>query len=177
MVGTPTNAPRDGGGRLAPGDAAPGFCLPDQNGAELCLSSLAPSPVLLYFYPKAGTPGCTTQARALSAAGPEMGPEMMKVKVVGVSPDEVGKLEAFDRRYGLGFALVSDVGREVASAYGVVGERSMYGRKFSGIIRSAFLIDGAGTLVRCWYKISPGDTVPKLLQALGEGALARGRAG
>jgi peroxiredoxin Q/BCP len=148
---------------LKVGDKAPDFALLDQAGTAVELSELRGRPVLVYFYPKADTPGCTTQACGLRDILGEIG----EAAVVGISPDPPSKQAKFDQKYGLGFPLLSDEDHAVAEAYGVWGERSMYGRKYMGINRSAFLVRPDGTLGEVWYKISPKDTPTKLLAALG----------
>ena len=117
---------------------------------------------MIYFYPKAHTPGCTTQACGLRDAMPKVG----DTAVIGVSPDPTPRLEKFDTKYGLGFPLLSDEDHIVAEAYDVWGEKSMYGKKYMGIVRSAFLIDEKGKIAEAWYKVSPKDTVTNLLAAL-----------
>jgi thioredoxin-dependent peroxiredoxin len=151
---------------LKPGDKAPDFTLLDQNGEPFSLSkSLKARKVshFVYFYPKADTPGCTTQACGLRDAMPKVG----KTAVIGVSPDKPAKLEKFDTKYSLGFPLLADEEHAVAEAYDVWAEKSMYGRKYMGIVRSAFLIDEKGKIAEAWYKVSPKDTVTNLLAALG----------
>jgi peroxiredoxin Q/BCP len=147
---------------LTPGDKAPAFTLLDQDGEKVKLSDFKGRKVLVYFYPKADTSGCTTQACGLRDAAPEIGDTV----VLGVSPDEPAKQKRFDDKYGLGFQLLSDPEHTVAEAYGTWGEKSMYGRKYFGIIRSAFLIDEKGRIEAAWYKVSPKDTPSKLKQAL-----------
>jgi peroxiredoxin Q/BCP len=148
------------------GDDAPDFTLPDQDGRPTSLSSCRGQTVVLYFYPKADTPGCTTQACGLRDIAGDVG----DTTILGISPDAPAKQRSFDEQYGLGFPLLSDPDHEVADAYGVWGERSLYGRKFMGIVRSAFLVDGKGKVAEAWYKISPKDTPKKLLAALAERA-------
>ncbi len=151
---------------LQPGDKAPDFTLLDQNGQPFTLSkSLKERRVshLVYFYPRADTPGCTTQACALR----DVATDVAGTVIVGISPDPPKKQARFDQKYGLGFPLLADEDHAVAEAYGVWGERSMYGKKYMGIIRSAFLIDAKGKVVEAWYKVSPKDTAPALLGALG----------
>jgi peroxiredoxin Q/BCP len=153
---------------LKPGDKAPDFTLLDQNGEPFSLSkSLKARKVwhLIYFYPKADTPGCTTQACGLRDAKPELGDTV----VLGISPDKPAKLEKFDTKYDLGFPLLSDEDHAVSEAYDVWAEKSMYGRKYMGIVRSAFLVDEKGKIAQAWYKVSPKDTVTNLLQALAGG--------
>ena len=148
---------------LETGDKAPAFTLPDQDGKSVKLSDLKGRKVLVYFYPKADTPGCTTQACGLRDVLGDIG----DTAVLGISPDKPGKQKRFDEKYGLGFPLLADEDHSVAEAYGSWGEKSMYGRKYMGIIRSAFLVDEDGNLAEVWPKISPKDTPTKLLKALG----------
>ena len=147
---------------LQAGDPAPDFELADQNGATVALSSMRGRKVLVYFYPKADTPGCTAQACGLRDVMSEVG----LAAVLGVSPDPPAKQAKFDQKYGLGFPLLSDADHAVAEAYGVWAEKSMYGKKYMGIVRSAFLVDEDGNLAQVWYKISPADTPKKFLAAL-----------
>jgi thioredoxin-dependent peroxiredoxin len=152
-------------GVLKPGDKAPEFTLLDQQGEPFKLSdSIRRSKGwhLLYFYPKADTPGCTTQACGLRDILGQVGDTV----VVGVSPDAPSKQAKFDQKYGLGFSLLADQDHAVADAYGTWTEKSMYGKKYMGIQRSAFLIDEKGKLKQVWYKISPKDTPTRLLEAL-----------
>jgi thioredoxin-dependent peroxiredoxin len=147
---------------LKPGDTAPDFTLTDQHGEELRLSSLRDRRVLVYFYPKADTPGCTKQACGLNEILGDIG----DTAVLGISPDKPSKQARFAEKYGLGFPLLSDPDHEVARAFDVWKEKSMYGRRYMGIERSAFLIDPDGTIAEAWYKISPADTPKNLLAAL-----------
>jgi len=143
------------------GDRAPAFTLPDQNGDKVKLTDLKGRKVLVYFYPKADTPGCTTQSCELRDIRDDV-----DVQIIGISPDEPAKQKKFDEKYSLGFPLLSDPDHEVAEKYGAWGEKSMYGKKFMGIIRSAFLIDEKGKVLEAWPKISPKDTPKNLLKAL-----------
>ena len=150
---------------LTPGDQAPDFTLLDQHGETFALSaSLDRTPTLhlVYFYPKADTPGCTTQACGLRDIAADIG----ETVIVGISPDKPAKLARFDEKYGLGFTLLSDPDHVTAEAYGVWGEKRMYGRTYFGVTRSAFLVDGSGVLAEAWPKISPKDTPLKLLDAV-----------
>lgn len=147
----------------AVGKKAPAFTLLDQNGEKVKLSSFAGRKVLVYFYPKADTPGCTTQACGLRDVADDIGDTV----ILGISPDQPDKLKKFDDKHSLGFTLLSDPEHEVADAYGVWGEKSMYGKKYMGIIRSAFLLDEKGKVAEAWPKISPKDTPKNLLKALG----------
>jgi thioredoxin-dependent peroxiredoxin len=144
------------------GDPAPAFTLADQNGDTVSLKSFKGRKVLIYFYPKADTPGCTTQACGLRDIAGDIGDAV----VVGVSPDKPAKLKKFDDKYSLGFTLLSDPEHTTAEDYGVWTEKSMYGRKYMGIQRSAFLIDEKGKIEQAWPKISPKDTPLNLLAAL-----------
>jgi peroxiredoxin Q/BCP len=151
---------------LAPGDKAPAFTLPDQNGRKVKLSDFKGRKVLVYFYPKADTPGCTAQACGLRDIAGEIG----DVAIVGISPDDPARQKKFDEKHSLGFPLLSDPDHQVAEKYGVWGEKSMYGKKYLGIIRSAFLIDENGRIAEAWYKISPKDTPVRLTRALATGS-------
>ncbi len=150
------------GTKLTTGDKAPTFSLPDQEGATRKLSEFKGRKVLVYFYPKADTPGCTTQSCALRDILGQIG----DTAVVGISPDTSERQKKFDGKYSLGFPLLADTEHAVAEAYGVWGEKVNYGRTYMGIIRSAFLIDEKGKIAHAWYKISPKDTPTKLLKAL-----------
>jgi peroxiredoxin Q/BCP len=123
--------------------------------------------LLLYFYPQADTPGCTRQACSLRDAREELA--ALGLKVVGLSPDAPVRQKKFDDKYHLSFPLLSDPDHAVAQAYGVWGEKIRFGKKVAGIIRSSFLIDEAGGIVKAWYQVSPEDTIPKARQALGKG--------
>jgi thioredoxin-dependent peroxiredoxin len=147
---------------LKPGDSAPAFNLPDQTGHEVSLSSFRGRKALIFFYPKADTPGCTTQACALRDVLGEVG----STAVIGISPDPPKRQAAFDAKFSLGFPLLSDVSHTVAESYGVWVEKSMYGRTYMGIQRSAFLVNEDGTLGQVWYKVAPAATAENLLKAL-----------
>ena len=149
---------------LNKGDAAPLFTLTDQHGSPLSLSTLRGRKALVYFYPKADTPGCTARSCGLRDIAGEVG----DTAIVGVSPDTPGDQLAFDQKYGLGFPLLADEGHKVADAYDVWGVVELpNGMKFTGVQRSAFLIDEDGRIADAWYKISPADTPQNLLHALG----------
>lgn len=145
------------------GSAAPKIKLLDQDGDTVALSSFKGRKVLIYFYPKADTPGCTTQSCALRDIAGEIGDTV----IIGISPDAPAKLRKFDNKYSLGFTLLSDEDHAVAEQFGVWVEKSMYGRKYMGVQRSSFLIDEKGQIERAWPKISPKDTPIQLLKALG----------
>ena len=126
------------------------------------LSEFKGQRVLVYFYPKADTGGCTAQACGLRDIAGDIGDTV----ILGISPDAPDKLAKFESKYSLGFTLLSDPDHAVADAWGTWGEKSLYGRKYMGVIRSAFLIDEKGKIAEAWYKISPKDTPKKLLAAL-----------
>jgi thioredoxin-dependent peroxiredoxin len=149
---------------LTVGDKAPVFTLLDQSGAKVKLSDFKGRKVLVYFYPKADTPGCTTQACGLRDILSQIG----DTAVLGISPDTPARQAKFDQKYGLGFPLLADEDHSVAEAYDVWTEKTNYGRKYMGILRSAFLVDEKGKLAEVWYKISPADTPKKLLASLGQ---------
>ena len=151
---------------LEPGDTAPDFTLTDQHGQPFSLKQSLKekkAPHLVYFYPKADTGGCTAQACGLRDAAGQIGDTV----VVGISPDPPAKQARFDAKHGLGFTLLADEDHAVADAYGAWGEKSMYGKKYMGVVRSAFLVDGRGKVRQSWYKVSPKDTATNLLGALG----------
>ena len=150
--------------RLEAGDKAPAFTLDDQDGTAVKLSSFKGRKVLVYFYPKADTPGCTTQSCALRDISGDVGDTV----IIGISPDASAKQKKFDEKYELGFPLLADTEHVTAEAFGVWGEKKNYGRTYMGIVRSAFLIDEKGKIAHAWYKISPKDTPLKLQQALAE---------
>ena len=147
---------------LKPGDKAPAFTLKDLAGTPVKLSGFKGHMVLVYFYPKADTPGCTALACGLRDIAGDVGDAV----ILGISPDKPETLAKFDAKYTLGFTLLSDPDHAVADAWGTWGEKSLYGRKYMGIIRSAFLVDEKGKIAEAWYKISPKDTPKKLLAAL-----------
>ena len=149
---------------LAAGDKAPAITLDDQDGNAVKLSSFKGRKVLVYFYPKADTPGCTTQSCALRDISGEIGDTV----ILGISPDASAKQKKFDDKDSLGFPLLADTEHAVAEAYGVWGEKKNYGRTYMGIIRSAFLVDEKGKIAHAWYKISPKDTPLKLQAALAD---------
>ena len=150
--------------KLEVGDRAPAFTLVDQSGAKVALTALKGQPVVLYFYPKADTPGCTTQSCDVRDHRKDLA--KLGAAVFGISPDTPAKQAKFDEKYGLGFPLLSDTEHVVAEKYGVWAEKSMYGRKYLGIVRSAFVIDAQGKIAGAFYKVSPKDTVPKVTAAL-----------
>ena len=150
--------------RLAPGDVAPDFSLPDADGKTVSLSSLRGQRVIVYFYPAAMTPGCTKEAcdfrdnlGVLADAG---------LTVLGISPDTPEKLAKFRDKESLNFALLADPGRDVLNAYGAYGEKTMYGKKTVGVIRSTFVIGTDGTVERAYYNVKATGHVQRLRQDL-----------
>jgi len=150
---------------LKVGARAPAFTLQDQEGKKVSLSDYKGKKLLLYFYPKADTPGCTKQACSVRDSAGEL--KKSSVAAVGISPDEPAKQKKFDDKYSLGFPLLSDPDHKVAAAYGAWGKKSMYGKTYEGIIRSSFLIDQAGKIAQVSYKVKPLDTIPNMKKALG----------
>jgi len=150
---------------LTPGDPAPDFALLDQSEAQVKLSDLRGRKVLVYFYPKADTPGCTAQSCALRDVAADVG----DTAILGISPDAPAKQARFDTKYGLGFPLLADRDHSVAEAYGAWGQKTMFGKKYDGVIRSAFLVDEEGRIAEAWYKVSPKDTATNLLSAIAAG--------
>jgi thioredoxin-dependent peroxiredoxin len=150
--------------RLKPGDAAPEFELLDQHGQTVRSADFGGGNLLVYFYPKADTPGCTRQACSIRDA--REGLRDLGLAVVGISPDVPARQQKFDDKYNLSFPLLADPDHRVAEAYGAWGEKTSYGKKSQGIIRSSFLIDASGEIVAAWYGVKPEDTVPKAQKAL-----------
>jgi peroxiredoxin Q/BCP len=152
---------------MAPGtgDLAPDFTLPDQDGEQVSLSSLRGQTVVLYFYPKADTPGCTTQACGVRDHRADY--DHAGAVVLGVSPDPVKKIKAFDDKYGLAFPLLADADHSVAEAYGVWAEKSMYGRKYMGVERTTFVIGADGVIQEVFRRVKPAQHDELVLGALG----------
>ena len=148
------------------GAPAPTFTLPDEDGKEISLADFTGKWVILYFYPKDDTPGCTAQACGFRDAFPEIAER--NAVVIGISPDDGKAHRKFKTKYNLPFVLLVDAEHTIAEAYGVWDERSMYGRTFMGITRSHFVIDEQGNFADVQYKISPADSVMKALASLGE---------
>ena len=146
------------------GTAAPEFTLPDQDGRPVSLSDFAGRPVVLYFYPKADTPGCTTQACGIRDRGAEY--EAAGAVVLGVSPDPVAAVKKFHGGQSLDFTLLADADHAVCELYGVWVEKSMYGRKYWGASRATFIVDPAGTVATVFPKVSPKTHDDVVLEAL-----------
>jgi peroxiredoxin Q/BCP len=150
---------------VAKGDMAPDFVLPSDDGGEVRLSDLRGRRVVLYFYPKDDTSGCTVQACDIRDQIPHI--EEKNAVVLGVSPDPVSSHKKFKEKYGLNFPLLADTEKEVAQAYGVWKEKSMYGRSYMGIERSTFIIDEQGRIQEAWAKVKPAEHARHVLEALG----------
>jgi peroxiredoxin Q/BCP len=148
------------------GQTAPDFTLPNQDGNPVRLSDLRGQPVILYFYPKADTPGCTTQACGIRDHRADY--ERAGARVVGVSPDPARAVRKFADTYTLDFELLADENHEVAELYGVWGEKKMYGRTYMGVQRTTFVIDPDGTVAKVFPKVSPKTHDEVVLEALGE---------
>ena len=148
---------------LKQGSKAPDIELLDQNGKSFSLAKQGKGKILVYFYPKADTPGCTQQSCGLRDIKSDIG----RTKIVGISPDKPEKQKKFDDKFELGFPLLADTENVVAKAFKVWKKKSMYGREYMGIERSAFLIQD-GVILEAWYKVSPKDTPLNLLKALGK---------
>jgi thioredoxin-dependent peroxiredoxin len=150
--------------KLAAGDAAPSFSLIDQHGRTVRLEDFRGRKLLVYFYPEADTPGCTTQScdvrdhlHAFSGLG---------VDVVGISPDVPEDQLAFDEKFSLGFPLLADTDHAVAEAWGAWGEKNLYGNVSFGLIRSSFLVEEDGTIKKTWYRVPAAETVSRAMKAL-----------
>ncbi len=146
------------------GDAAPDFTLPKNGGGSIALKDLRGKKVVLYFYPKDDTSGCTVEAKDFNerlAAFAEAG-----AVVIGLSPDSVASHDKFCRKYHLAFDLASDEGKQTLEAYGVWVEKSMYGRKYMGVERSTFLVGGDGKILRVWSKVKVPGHAEEVLAAV-----------
>jgi thioredoxin-dependent peroxiredoxin len=154
---------------LRPGDKAPNFSLKNQDGTTVKLGDYKGKKLLVYFYPKADTSGCTKQACSVRDATPDL--TSAGVAAVGISPDGPEKQKKFAQKHGLNFPLLCDDDHAVAQAYGAWGEKKMYGKTYEGIIRSSFLMDEKGKILGSWYKVKPEATVSnarKVLEAEAE---------
>ncbi len=151
---------------LSPGAAAPAFALPTDGGGSVDLAALGGKPVVLYFYPKADTSGCTKQAVAFSDQKSAF--DALGVTIIGVSKDPVKKLDKFKEKHALTVTLASDEETDVCERYGVWVEKSMYGKKYMGIERSTFLIDGSGRIQAVWRKVKVPGHAEQVLKAAGD---------
>jgi peroxiredoxin Q/BCP len=152
------------------GQEAPDFTLPDQNGDEVTLSDLRGQPVVLYFYPRADTPGCTTQACGIRDRRADY--EAAGARVLGASPDTVEDIKKFADKQSLDFTLLADADHAVAEKYGTWGEKKMYGKAYLGVARSTFVIDAEGKVATVFPKVKPAEHDELVLKALGELAAA-----
>jgi peroxiredoxin Q/BCP len=153
--------------RLGPGDPAPDFTLPDADGNAVSLSSYRGRRVVVYCYPAALTPGCTTQAVDFTAAAGDLAEA--GVDIIGISPDPPEKLQRFREKESLGITLVSDQDKAVLSAYGAYGPKKLYGKEVVGVIRSTFVVDAEGRIERAAYNVKATGHVAKLRKDLGIG--------
>jgi peroxiredoxin Q/BCP len=151
---------------LQAGESAPGFTLPDQDGNEVSLAGLKGETVVLYFYPRADTPGCTTQACGIRDRRADY--EAAGTRVIGVSPDPVEAVKKFAGKFDLDFTLLADADHAVAERYGTWVEKSMYGKKYMGVQRATFIIDPDGKVARAFPKVSPKTHDDVVLKALAE---------
>jgi thioredoxin-dependent peroxiredoxin len=151
--------------RLAPGDAAPDFTLTSDTGEEVSLADLRGRKVIVYFYPTAMTPGCTTQACDFTDSLDSL--ERAGYAVLGISPDKPAKLAQFRQRDALTITLLSDPDKQALSAYGAFGEKQMYGRKVQGVLRSTFVVDEQGRIELAQYNVKAAGHVARLRRELG----------
>jgi thioredoxin-dependent peroxiredoxin len=149
---------------IAEGTQAPDFTLPDQDAKDVTLSTLKGQPVVLYFYPKDDTPGCTTEACAFRDARADY--EAAGARVIGVSPDDVKSHGKFIKKHELNFTLLADVGAKICSAYGVWKEKSMYGKTYMGVERTTFLIDRDGVVRKVFPKVKVDGHAEAVLDAI-----------
>jgi peroxiredoxin Q/BCP len=159
-------APMSEATMIQEGEPAPDFTLPDQTGAPVSLSDFRGRTVVLYFYPKADTPGCTTQACGIRDHQADY--DAAGAVVLGVSPDSVAAIAAFHEKQSLGFRLLADANHAVCEQYGVWGEKTSYGKKTMGVLRSTYIIDAGGTIARVFPKVSPKTHDEVVLKALEE---------
>lgn len=155
---------------LSPGDKAPDFELPDQNGRLVKLSEILDRTLVLFFYPRADTPGCTVQACGVRDHSAEY--DAAGARVIGISPDEVDAVKKFAAKFDLEFTLLADADHAVAEAYGAWGEKSMYGKTYWGVQRATFVIDADGKIAKVFPKVSPKTHDDVVLEALAELAAA-----
>lgn len=148
---------------LVAGDTAPDFTMPATGGRTVSLASMKGKPFALYFYPKADTPGCTKEACAFQEALPQLG--HIGLEVIGVSPDKMKPIDKFAEKFSLTFPLASDETKQVAEAYGVWVEKSMYGKKYMGMERSTFLVGPDGRVARVWPKVKVEGHAAEVMEA------------
>lgn len=148
------------------GEPAPSFTLPDQDGEQVALDDLRGRPVVLYFYPKDDTPGCTTQACGIRDEWAEF--EAAGAAVFGISPDDVDNHARFAAKYDLPHRLLADPDRQMIDAYDAWGTKKMYGKQFEGVIRSTVLVDREGNVAAVWPKVKPKEHADQVLAAIAE---------
>jgi thioredoxin-dependent peroxiredoxin len=153
------------GERLAPGDEAPDFTLPDADGNPVSLSSFRGQRVIVYFYPAAMTPGCTKEACDFTASRPEL--DKVGLAVLGISPDSPAKLAKFREKEHITFPLLSDSDKSVLGAYGAYGEKMNYGKKIMGVIRSTFVVGADGKIEKAYYAVKAAGHVERVKKDLG----------
>src|SRR5262245_31431377 len=151
--------------RLQPGDPAPDFTLPDQEGRPVALAGYRGRRVVVYFYPQDDTPGCTKEACQFNDSLADF--TSRGVEVLGISADDADSHRRFRAKYGLGFTLLTDPGHQVATRYGAYGEKMLYGRPTTGVIRSTFLVDGEGRVERAWYGVRADGHAARVLTEVG----------
>lgn len=151
---------------LEVGNKAPDFIGKDQNGKEIKLSDYSGKKVVLYFYPKDDTPGCTKQACSLRDGFPKL--KQNNIVVLGVSPDDEESHQKFIEKYDLPFTLIADADKKILNQYGVYGERNMYGNKFMGVKRTTFLIDENGEIIKIFKRVKVAEHAAEVLQAFSE---------
>jgi peroxiredoxin Q/BCP len=151
---------------LREGDKAPDFTLPDQHGEKVRLSDLKGETVVVYFYPRADTPGCTTQACGVRDRGGDY--KAAGARVIGISPDEVSAIDKFAGKYDLDFTLLADADHAVAEKYGTWVEKSMYGKKYMGVQRATFIVGPDGKIAKVFPKVSPKQHDDLVLKALAD---------
>ncbi len=151
---------------IEPGQPAPTFTLQDQDGATVALEELRGNPVVIYFYPKDDTPGCTTQACGIRDQWQEF--EEAGAAVLGISPDDVASHAKFADKYDLPHRLLADPERQAIDAYGVWGVKKMYGKEFEGVTRATVLVDASGDIAQVWPKVKPKEHTDQVLAAIAE---------
>lgn len=151
---------------LTVGSTAPDFKLRDENGTEQSLSEYLGKAIVLYFYPKDDTPGCTTEACGFRDDYSAY--KDVDIEILGVSPDTVESHRKFKDKHNLPFSLLADVDHKVCEAYGVWGKKKMFGKEFDGVLRTTFIIDGNGVIQRVFEKVKPAEHSAEILAALGE---------
>lgn len=148
---------------LSTGDLAPDFTLPTNRGGSVTLSALKGRPVVVYFYPADDTPGCTIEANDFTRSKPLF--DKLGVEIIGISPDSVASHDRFCNKYGLTIGLAADTDNAVATAYGAYGEKSIFGKRRIGVLRSTFLVDRSGRIARAWPQVKVAGHAEEVLDA------------